>query len=183
MTREGGVGILYIGPERSDISMLKLSKRADYGLIALKHLAVHGRQGSVSAKEIASCYGIPVPLMSKVLQTLSREGLLAAEHGTRGGYRLAREPRQISALEVIRAIDGPIILTSCFTEHGDCDQSDRCSVREPLRRVHEGILKLLENITITDMADDDGGDPEGDCWQRPPDRLYSLGAQLPAMTD
>ncbi len=157
--------------------MLKLSKRADYGLIALRHLAVHARDGSVSAKEIGGKYRIPVPLMSKVLQTLSRGGFLNSEHGTRGGYRLARDPGRISALEVIRAIDGPIILTSCFTEHGDCDQSERCTVREPLRRVHEGILNLLDSITITDLADD--GDSRGDaCWGTPNGRLYNLADQL-----
>ncbi len=136
--------------------MLKLSKRADYGLIALRHLAVQQGNQSASAKEIAGRYGIPVPLMSKVLQILAREGFVNSEFGTRGGYRLARDPRRINALEVIRAIDGPIILTSCFTEHGDCDQSKTCTVREPLRKVHEGILHLLASITITDMAEDSG---------------------------
>ena len=63
--------------------------------------------------------------------------------GTNGGYRLAREASNISALEVIRVIDGPIILTKCFTEHAGCDQTALCPVREPLRKVHEGILRLL----------------------------------------
>ena len=77
--------------------MLKLSKRADYGLIALKHLTVYGRDGSASAKEIGDRYRIPVPLMSKVLQALTRGGFLCSEHGTNGGYRLARDPKSINA--------------------------------------------------------------------------------------
>jgi len=133
--------------------MLKLTKKADYGLIALRHLAE--RPSGSSAKDIAENYGIPLPLLSKILQKLAREGLLASEQGTRGGYRLARDPRDISALEVIRAIDGPIILTHCFTEHTECDQSGRCPVREPLRKVHEGILRLLENISVSDLTQDD----------------------------
>ncbi len=106
--------------------MLKLTKKADYGLIALKHLAVQqtAQQESTSAKEIADSYHIPLPLLSKVLQRLVRHGFLQSEHGTNGGYRLARDSRTISALEVVRAMDGPIILTSCFTGHGDCDQSE-----------------------------------------------------------
>jgi Rrf2 family protein len=155
--------------------MLKLSKRADYGLIALKHLAVHGRDSCASAKEIGARYRIPVPLMSKVLQVLTREGFLSSEHGTNGGYRLARDPRGISALEVIRAIDGPIILTSCFTARGDCDQSERCNVREPLRKVHEGILSLLDNITITDLSDEGGDDLSA---VRAGGRLYGLEAPV-----
>jgi Rrf2 family protein len=134
--------------------MLKLTKKADYGLIALKHLALKPPNESASAKDIAETYGVPLPLLSKILQRLARNGFLRSEHGTNGGYRLARDPQRISALEVIRAIDGPIILTSCFTDHGDCSHSTRCSVREPLRRIHEGILRLLDSITISDISRD-----------------------------
>ncbi len=133
--------------------MLKLTKKADYGLIALRHLGT-ARKGA-SAKDIADTYRIPLPMLSKILQKLARAGLLVSEQGTHGGYRLARDPHEITALEVIRTIDGPIILTHCFTEHAECDQSDLCPVREPLRKVHEGILRLLSSITISDMAQDD----------------------------
>jgi FeS assembly SUF system regulator len=146
--------------------MLRLTKKADYSLIALKHFAArHGESvpQAVSAKEVADAYGIPLPLLSKLLQKLTKVGLLISEHGTNGGYRLARDPRQITALEVIRTIDGPIILTECFTEHAHCDHTDRCSVRRPLRRIHEGILRLLENVTIQTMLEDseDVSSPSG----------------------
>src|SRR5579885_560121 len=85
--------------------MLKLTKKADYGLIALKHLALRPNGSTVSAKDIADCYGIPLPLLSKILQRLARQGFLRSEHGTNGGYRLARDPHQITTLDVIRAID------------------------------------------------------------------------------
>jgi Rrf2 family protein len=132
--------------------MLKLTKKTDYGLISLKHLAMHRGQGSASAKELAEAYRIPMPMLAKVLQKLVREGFLASVQGTNGGYQLARDPATMTALEVIRAIDGPIILTNCFAAHGDCDLSRQCTVREPLRRVHEEILKLLDSITISDLA-------------------------------
>ena len=135
--------------------MLKLTKKADYGLIALRHLAVGERSVSASAKEIAESYGIPLPLLAKILQKLARAGFLNSVHGTNGGYMLAREPGRINTLEVIRAIDGPVILTSCFSERSVCGHSQRCSVREPLRRVHEGILKLLETTTISDLSRED----------------------------
>jgi Rrf2 family protein len=133
--------------------MLKLTKKADYGLISLKHLAMKG--GSASAKEIADAYRIPLPLLAKVLQKLARGGFLRSEHGTYGGYRLARPAGHITALEVIRAIDGPIFLTSCFTGAETCDQSTCCTVREPLRKVHDGIQNLLSSISIADMAEED----------------------------
>jgi Rrf2 family protein len=133
--------------------MLKLTKKADYGLIALRHLATVRR--ATSAKDLADAYRIPLPLLSKILQKLVKSGLLISEQGTHGGYRLARDPSDITALEVIRTIDGPIILTHCFTEHAECDQSELCPVREPLRKVHEGILQLLSSITVLDMSRDD----------------------------
>ncbi len=133
--------------------MLKLNKKADYGLISLKHLAI--KHGSASAKEIADTYGIPLPLLSKILQKLTRSGFLQSEHGTNGGYRLRMQPGKITALEVIRAIDGPVFLTSCFTDQSVCGVSGRCNVREPLRKLHDGIERLLAGITILDMCDEE----------------------------
>ena len=134
--------------------MLKLSKKADYGLIAVKHLAMHREQHACSAHEIAQEYGISTTLMAKVLQKLAREGLVYAKHGAAGGYQLAKEPGQISALEVISAIEGPVLITSCVTSHGSCDAMDHCSVREPLRRVNEGILQLLSALKISQLSED-----------------------------
>jgi Rrf2 family protein len=156
--------------------VLKLTKKADYGLIALKHLAVNAAQGVASAKEIAECYQIPLPLLAKVLQKLNKSGLLRSEQGTNGGYRLARDAREISTLDAIRTIDGPIILTHCFTDHGGCYQSVTCTVREPLRKVHEGILSLLGGISIWDLAKDEIATPAvcAPVAAPPPNKLYEL---------
>ncbi len=106
---------------------------------------------AVSAKEVADSCGIPLPVLSKLLQKLGKSGFLKSEYGTNGGYRLARDPHRISALEVIRAIDGPIVLANCFTEGAHCGHSSRCTVKRPLRKIHEGILRLLESVSIQDM--------------------------------
>ena len=135
--------------------MLKLTKKSDYGLIALRHLAVDPNKQTATAKEIADTYHIPSPLLAKVLQKLTKEGFLRSEQGAAGGYRLSRAPQAISTLEVIRAIDGPVFLASCFHGGGaECDQQSTCTVKEPLRKVHEGILALLSNISILDLATD-----------------------------
>jgi Rrf2 family protein len=154
--------------------MLKLTKKADYGLISLKHLAL--KEGSASAKEISDSYGIPLALLSKVLQKLTRAGFLQSEHGTNGGYRLRRDPQKISALEVIKVMDGPVFLTSCFDQSG-CGVADKCNVREPLRKVHEGIQKLLSEMTIADMRDDE--ESSDGCSDKPP---YETGATLTQLT-
>src|SRR5437899_6150064 len=142
------------GIEEVPVSMFKLSKRADYGLIAVKHLALHRRDHACSASEIAEEYGISATLMAKVLQKLAHQSIVAAKHGSSGGYQLSKEPAQISALEVISAIEGPGLITSCVTNHGNCDATERCSVKEPLRSVDESILSVLGSVTIAQLSEE-----------------------------
>jgi Rrf2 family protein len=137
--------------------MLKLTKKADYGLIAVKHLAELGPNGSCSAKDIAEAYRIPAEALAKILQKLAKSKLLVSHHGTNGGYALARDARQISALEVIRAIDGPLFITSCITVRGECDQTERCTIREPLRKVNQSIEEVLKSIKIAEMTETNDG--------------------------
>jgi Rrf2 family protein len=142
--------------------MLRLTKKADYGLMALKYLAEQSSPNAAvsqsasaaqSAKDIAQAYHIPPPLLAKILQTLARAGLLVSHAGTNGGYALARPASQISAFEVIRAIDGPLFITSCITIHGPCDLAGHCTIKEPLLKVNDSIKDLLSNIYISDLVE------------------------------
>src|ERR1700690_652325 len=134
--------------------MLKLTKKADYGLMAMKHLAEHVDQGACSAKDVAEAYGTPQEALAKILQRLAKVGLVRSQHGMNGGYTLTRDPKMISAFEVIKAIDGPLFITSCVTVRGECGQSDRCTIREPLRKVNESIEQVLKNIKISQMKEE-----------------------------
>ncbi len=129
--------------------MFRLSKRADYGLIALKHLALHGEHAH-SAPEIARTYNIPSELLAKVLQRLVRKGLLASQAGPNGGYALARGAEMITVIEVIEALEGPLLLTPC--EADDCEQFPVCSIRDPLRSVKEKVVGVLVDTTIHELA-------------------------------
>ena len=142
--------------------MLKLTKKADYGLMAMRHLAEHAHEGARSAKDVADAYGIPQEALAKILQRLVKAGLLRSQHGTNGGYTLARDAGMITAFEVIRAIDGPLFITSCVTVRGECDQVERCNIREPLRRVNHSIEEVLRRITISEMKEEpaEAQDPE-----------------------
>ena len=111
-------------------------------------------RGSCSAKDVADAYGIPPEALAKILQRLAKAGLLQSQHGTNGGYTLARAAHTISAFEVIRAIDGPLFITSCVTVRGECDQTDRCTIREPLRKVNESIEAVLKRIKISHMREE-----------------------------
>jgi Rrf2 family protein len=137
--------------------MLKLTRRSDYGLIALRHLANQQVGSACSTKEIAGTYGLPVEMLAKILQKLTKKGLLVSQYGTNGGYALARNPSSISAFEVIYAIEGPVFITSCSTERGACDQSSKCVVREPLRHVNESIVRALSAVSISSLNEDRPG--------------------------
>jgi Rrf2 family protein len=132
--------------------MLRLSKKADYALIAMAHLAV--KPGSSSAREIAENYDIPTELMAKVLQRLTRRGLLTSQQGTRGGYQLSRAASGISVADVIQAIDGPVSVTACSTHADRCGQFAKCNVRDPLWRIREIIVSALTMTTVSELASD-----------------------------
>lgn len=133
--------------------MLKLTKKADYGLMALKYLAEHPETPAFSAKDLADAYGIPAQLLAKILQRLTKTGLLRSHAGMNGGYALARDARLISAFEVIRAIDGPLFITSCFKGAKSCELTPSCTIKEPLARVNETISGVLRSISIQDLID------------------------------
>ncbi len=137
--------------------MLRLTKKADYGLMALKYLAENAASASLSAKDIAEAYHIPLQLLAKILQRLTKVGLLRSHAGMNGGYALSRSARDITAFEVIHAIDGPLFITSCITIGGSCDLNDICTIKEPLRRVNDGISDLLKSIKISDLVEADAG--------------------------
>src|SRR6266568_8277233 len=161
----GSLDVHYLGLELSDFGqfqlggssekndMLRLTKKADYGLMALKYLAEQTDGSAHSAKDIAEAYHIPPQLLAKILQTLARAGLLVSHAGTNGGYALAKPANQISAFEVIRAIDGPLFITSCITIHGTCDLAGHCTIKEPLRKVNDSIKDLLSSIHISDLVE------------------------------
>jgi len=145
--------------------MLRLTKKADYGLMALKYLAEHAAtcEGNAtasqaqSAKDIADAYHIPHQLLAKILQTLAKAGLLVSHAGTNGGYALARPADKITAFEIVRAIDGPLFITSCITVHGPCDLTSTCTIKEPLQKVTDGIRDLLAGIRLVDLIDKNVG--------------------------
>ncbi len=132
--------------------MLRLSKKADYALMAMKHLAQKRDVPSTSAREIAENYDIPIELMAKVLQRLVRTGLLTSHQGTRGGYSLSRPSTSISVADVIQAIDGPVAVTACSADNNGCEQYGKCNIRDPLWRIRERIVAALGTVSVAEMA-------------------------------
>ncbi len=143
--------------------MLKFSKKADYGLMALQHIASiqYGDVAQarvVNTKEIAEEYRIPVELLAKVLQTLAKHGVIESHNGPKGGYLLAREARKITIAQVLEAIEGPLGITDCSHDKdgSPCLQMEYCNIRTPLFRIQDSIYQLLNSMTIEDIL---GGTP------------------------
>jgi Rrf2 family protein len=114
-------------------------------------------------------------LLAKILQRLTKAGLLRSHAGTNGGYALSRAPEDITAFEVIGAIDGPLFITSCETGPHGCDLTDSCTVREPLRKVNESISGVLKAIRVSDLCEND---PSRKYHGKPLESmLVSLGSQ------
>ena len=128
--------------------MLRLSKKAEYALMALKDLALRPESEAASAREIAERYEIPHEVMAKVLQRLAKQHLVTSQHGTRGGYFLARSPSLISMAEAIEAIDGPVTVTVCSSLDDDCDQYATCTIRDPLWRIKDLLVQALTSYTL-----------------------------------
>lgn len=133
--------------------MLKLTKKADYGLMAMKHLAEHRDVCAQNVREIAEAYRIPVPLLAKVLQQLARAGLVRSQTGPSGGYLLARDADAISAYEVVRAIEGPHFMASCVTIQGKCEIADCCTIKVPLQKLNDNIRDLLMEMRISHLCE------------------------------
>jgi len=151
--------------------MLRMSRITDYGIVLLTQLAAESaRAGDTplpaddpresappdaihNARELATRAGLPLPVVSKILKALTREGFLVSQRGAHGGYALARRPEEISVASIIDALEGPIALTECGTErHGACERESRCAVRQPWQQINREVRKALERVRLSDLA-------------------------------
>jgi Rrf2 family protein len=132
--------------------VLRLSKKADYALIALSYMAAPGRRTVVTAREVAQRHSIPVELLAKVLQRLVHAGVLTSIQGINGGYRLAKPPAAVSVAQVVEAIDGPLRLTACDDQSDTCEQLLKCNIRDPLHRIRQRIVTALDECSIEELA-------------------------------
>jgi Rrf2 family protein len=131
-------------------SVLRFSKKAEYGLMAVHYIAFHQQDGVVNSKRIAEDLGVPAELLAKILQRLSKGKLISSVNGPKGGYVLAREPGAIRVSEVLRAIEGPLGMVSCYRTM-QCPQLERCNIRRPVLAIQSGIERFLETMTLETM--------------------------------
>lgn len=132
--------------------MIRITKQTDYGIVLMTHLA-EDPERRYPAPDLASEAGLPLPMVSKILKLLARDGLLDSHRGVKGGYALARSPEEITVDEIIAALEGPIAITECI-EHapGDCDHEAVCPTRGNWQKINQAIRQALERITLAEMT-------------------------------
>lgn len=132
--------------------MLKLSKKVEYGLIAMRHIAAY--RSVFSAKEISDCYGMSHDLVAKVLQKLARAGLIMSQQGANGGYTLARTASEISITNVIDAIEGRDSrgIVQCMTgTDALCTIFDNCTIKNPLVKIQYNLHQMFNTMKVSEI--------------------------------
>ena len=144
--------------------MLQLTKKTEYGLIALTHLAGEAGRGAgvVSAREIAEHYDVPRRLLAEVLKELCRTGHVESHRGAAGGYALSRPADRITLGEIVAALEGAPSIASCetlpllaSTASSACDVEPRCPIKSPIQRIRTGLWSLMQRTTLRDLSDPD----------------------------
>jgi len=135
--------------------MFQLSKKVEYALIAIRHMAAHSKGQICTTKEISERYHIPYELLAKVMQKLARERFISSYQGVHGGYTLLKNPTTITVSSVINAIEGKSILPiiQCEAEApNNCCIHDTCTIKEPLVKLQSNINKVFEQMTIMELV-------------------------------
>ncbi len=133
-----------------------IRRNTDYALRMLVALARAGEREPQSARRLAATEQVAEQAAAKLLQRLTRAGLVASRAGRNGGFCLARQPAEISLAQVVAAIQGPIVLNRCLAARGHCPRQTHCAVRGRLHDLQEHIANVLERITLAALAVDAG---------------------------
>ena len=132
-------------------TMLKITRKAEYALIALRHLNGLKDNQLATVKEISTQYGIPQELLAKALQQLARAKVIDATKGPYGGYKLLTDPNEINMTKFFEILEGPMGIMDCFFE-SDCNQLSSCNIRTPINRINDSIRNIFDKLTLADIT-------------------------------
>ena len=131
--------------------MLKITRKVEYALIALRHLQVNGREELCSAKTLSLEYGIPHELLAKILQKLSKENIILSVKGPKGGYKISKDPNTINMTKFFEIMEGPMGIVDCYFD-SNCEQLNGCTIREPINRINNSIRTMFDKMTLADIT-------------------------------
>jgi Rrf2 family protein len=134
--------------------MFKLSKKVEYGLIAIKHIANSGIINPCSAKAISQKNKIPYDLLSKILQKLKNEKILTSVKGLKGGYKLSKTPEKITLASIFNAIEGSNYILDCgmHKDPGSCSIFDSCIISDPLQKIQKSIINYFNTTKLSEIV-------------------------------
>ncbi len=148
--------------------MLRVTKLTDYATLVMTVLAA-APEAVLSANELAERAGVEVPTAAKVLKPLAQAGLVEGFRGANGGYRLARDAREVTLADIVEAMEGPLAMTECSIHAGHCDIEDSCGVRGNWQRINDVIADALRAVSLHSMVQGDA--PVQPAGKRIPARL------------
>lgn len=144
--------------------MFRLNRLTDYGIVLLAHLArveaserardehaLDSHRCARNARELAAEVELPLPMVSKILKSLTRAGMLESQRGAKGGYSLSRKPEDLSVVEMITALDGPLALTQCSIGPETCEHEGSCGMRSPWQVINQVVDYALAGVSLADL--------------------------------
>ncbi len=132
--------------------MIELTRKGEYAIRGIVYLASRPSDQVCLLSEIAAAVEVPQTFLAKIFQQFSKIGLVRSYRGTGGGFALGRSPDRITLLEVVEAVEGPIIPNRCVTGEGECDRSATCRVHPVWIRVQSQVRDILAGITLKELA-------------------------------
>lgn len=146
--------------------MLRVTKLTDYATLVLTVMAADG-EGLHSAAGLAEKAGLELPTVSKLLKLLAQARLVQGFRGAAGGYRLMRPPADIRLIHVLEAIEGPLSVTECVGQSGQCGIEHRCGVRANWRRINDVIAEALHGVSLVDLLQPPPAGPTRNTYRIP----------------
>ena len=131
--------------------MLKITRKVEYALIALRHMQLKKSEELSSTKEIATRYGVPQQLLAKTLQHMARDGILEAVQGSAGGYRVATNLDKISMKDFFEKLEGPLGMMDCYFD-SECIQIGACNIRVPIQRINDNMRNLFSQMSVQEVT-------------------------------
>ena len=131
--------------------MLKLTRKVEYALIALRHMQALKPRELTSAKEIAEAYGLPQQLLAKTLQQMARDRIIEAVQGPSGGYRILSNLDKISLKDFFEKLEGPLGIMDCYFD-SDCVQIGACNIRVPIQRINENMRNMFSKMSLREVT-------------------------------
>ena len=131
--------------------MLKITRKVEYALMALRHMQERDQSALTSATDIAESYAIPNEILAKTMQLMARENIVEAVQGPHGGYRIKADLDKINLTEFFEKLEGPLGLMDCYFD-SECVQINCCTIRSPIQKINDNLRNMFSNMTVHEIT-------------------------------